>query len=124
MEPDVSDQLNAWLAIIFSVITEKDIHLPESSHLFLEIRQDLCACNYYFVDHVRRTVFWLHTLDIIGIGPPRTFSIGHLRMFLTSPFALLSELLKVRIQDTLCRKITGFMSNGSPRPLLNILRRP
>ena len=122
MESGVSDQLNAWLSIIFNVITEKGIHLPVTSHLFLEIHQDLCNCNYYFVDHALRTVFWLHTPDIIGIGPPRSFSIGHLRMSLISPFALLSKL-KVHVQDSLCRKITGFISNCSPRPLPNILRR-
>ncbi|KAN0131593.1 hypothetical protein V8E53_010435 [Lactarius tabidus] len=68
----VSDQLDAWLAIIYDMITKKHIHLPETSHLFLEIHQDLCACNYYFVDHVLCTVFWLLTLDILGIGCPRS----------------------------------------------------
>ena len=83
MEPGVSDQLNAWLAIIRNVITEKYVHLPETSHLFLEIHQDSSTCNYYFVNHARRTVFWLHTLDIIGIGTLRSFSNDHhLRMSL------------------------------------------
>ncbi len=88
MEPGVSDQLNAWLAVIRGVITEKHIHLPETSHLFLEIHQDLGTCNYYFVDHVLRTVFWLHTLDVASSGPPRSFSNGHLRMSLITPSAL------------------------------------
>ncbi|KAH9074250.1 hypothetical protein EDB83DRAFT_2355709 [Lactarius deliciosus] len=78
-EPGVSDQLNAWLAIIRNVITEKHVHLPETSHLFLEIHPDIGSCNYYFVDHSIRTVFWLHTLDKINIGPPRSFSNGHLQ---------------------------------------------
>lgn len=72
VKPGVSDQLDAWLVIIYDMVTKKHIHLPESSHLFLEIDQDLCTCNYYFVDHVLRTVFWLHTLDILGIGCPRS----------------------------------------------------
>lgn len=123
MNPAVSDRLNAWLAIIYNVITKEHIQLPETSHLFLEIHQDLCACNYYFVDHFNHTVFWLHTLNITGIESPRSFSNGHLRMSLITPSACPSEL-KAHIQDTLCRIITGFMSNCSPRPLLNILRWP
>ncbi|KAH9031469.1 hypothetical protein EDB84DRAFT_1578763 [Lactarius hengduanensis] len=63
-EPGVTDQLNAWLAVVRNVTAEKHIHLPETSHLFLEIHQDLGTCNYYFVDHFLRTVFWLHTLDM------------------------------------------------------------
>ena len=123
MRPGVSDQLNAWLAIIHNVITKKCIHLPETSHLFLEIQQHSCACNYYFVDHALRTVFWLNTLDVIGIGSPPSPSIGYLRMSLITPSASQIEL-KACIQDTLCRRITGYMSNYSPRPLRNILRWP
>ncbi|KAI9458600.1 hypothetical protein BJY52DRAFT_1186740 [Lactarius psammicola] len=92
VEPGVSDQLNSWLTIICNAIAEKHVHLPETSHLFLEVHQDLGTCNYYFVDHVLRTVFWLHTLDMVSIRPPRS-------------------LLKRPPP-----KITGFMSNCSPRP--------
>ncbi|KAH9026751.1 hypothetical protein EDB85DRAFT_162236 [Lactarius pseudohatsudake] len=92
VEPGVSDQLNAWLAIICNVITERHIHLPETSHLFLEIHQNLYACNYYFVDHALRTVFWLHTLDINGTGPPRFFSGGHLHHSLQENYWIHIEL--------------------------------
>ncbi|KAH9074249.1 hypothetical protein EDB83DRAFT_2516015 [Lactarius deliciosus] len=90
--PGVSDQLNAWVAIICNVITENHIHLPETSHLFLEIHQNLYACNYYFVDHALRTVFWLHTLDINGTGPPRFFSGGHLQHSLQENYWIHIEL--------------------------------
>ncbi|KAH9171298.1 hypothetical protein EDB89DRAFT_1117130 [Lactarius sanguifluus] len=89
--PGVTDRLDAWLAIICNIITERDIHLPETSHLFLEIHRDLCACNYYFVDHSLRTVFWLHTLDINGIGL-RPLSGGHLRHSLQENYWIHVEL--------------------------------
>ncbi|KAH9003463.1 hypothetical protein EDB86DRAFT_2892491 [Lactarius hatsudake] len=92
MEPGILDQLNAWLAIICNVITERHIHLPETSHLFLEIHQNLYACNYYFVDHALRTVFWLHTLDINGTGPPRFFSGGNLQHSLQENYWIHIEL--------------------------------
>ena len=77
VESDVSSQLNDWLAIICNETPEKYIDLLETSHLFLEIDQDVGACNYYFVDHSLRTVFWLHTLDIVSIRPPCSISNGY-----------------------------------------------
>ena len=87
-EPGVSDQLNAWLAVIRDVITEEHITLPESSHLFLEIHQDSNTCNYYFAQHGLRTVFWLREIDTISVGLPPSFSNSHLRTFAiyTSPY--------------------------------------
>ena len=92
VEPGVSDQLNAWLAIICNMITEENVHLLETSHLFLDPHQESGTCNYYFADHVLRTIFWLHTLDTISIGLPHSCSSGHLRMFIKYQFALPSEL--------------------------------
>ncbi|KAF8262315.1 hypothetical protein EI94DRAFT_1743976 [Lactarius quietus] len=71
-EPGITDQLNAWLSTICNMITEKHIHLPETSHLFLQIHKDSGSCNYYFADHSLRTVFWLHTLDRVTLRPQRS----------------------------------------------------
>jgi len=78
-EPGVSDQLNAWLAVIFDLATEKHITLRESSYLFLEIDQNSNTCNYYFADHGLRTVFWLQALHTNGVGLPSSFSSKHLQ---------------------------------------------
>ena len=80
-EPGISDKLNACLAIICDAITEKHMSLLETSHLFLEIDRDIGACNYYFVDHVLRTVFWLHTLNSISVGRSLVMSNGYFRVF-------------------------------------------
>jgi hypothetical protein len=85
-EPGVSDQLNAWLAVIYHVITEEHVTLPENSQLFLEIHQDSDTCNYYFAQHDRRTIFWLHAHDTIGVGLPPSFSSNHLRTSAISTF--------------------------------------
>jgi len=80
-EPEVLDQLNAWLAVICNTNNELD-HLLGNSDLFLELHQDASACNYYFVDHDLRTVFWLHTLNPSGVGLPPPYSDSYLRMSL------------------------------------------
>jgi hypothetical protein len=91
-EPGVSDQLNAWLAVIYDVITEEHITLPESSHLFLEIHQDSSTCNYYFAQHGLRTIFWLHALDTISVGLPPSFSGNHLQYALQENYWIHVEL--------------------------------
>ncbi|KAI9438659.1 hypothetical protein H4582DRAFT_2057296 [Lactarius indigo] len=78
-EPGVADQLNAWLSLICNTLTEKRVHLPETSHLFLEIHKHSGSCNYYFADHNLRTVFWLHTPDTVFVRPQHTFTKGHFR---------------------------------------------
>jgi len=77
-DPGISDQLNAWLAIICNMITEGNFHIQETSHLFLELSED-CTCNYYFVDHGIRTIFWLHAVDTNSVRLPSSFSSRHLQ---------------------------------------------
>ncbi len=77
-EPGVSDQLDAWTAIVRDMIADKNVQLQETSHLFLELYQP-GICNYYFVDHGHRSVFWLHTIDTPSVGLPHSYSSGHLR---------------------------------------------
>lgn len=105
------------------MFTEQNVHLLETAHLFLEIHQDSGTCNYYFADHGRRTIFWLHTVDTSSVRLPRTFSSRHLRM-LFERLICLSERAQDYVQNTHWRKITGFMSSCSRRPLRNILPLP
>jgi hypothetical protein len=91
-EPGVSDQLNAWLAVIYDIITEENITLPESSNLFLELHQDSNTCNYYFAQHDRRTIFWLHALDTTSVGLPPSFSSNHLQYSLEENYWIHVEL--------------------------------
>ena len=58
---------------------EKDVHLPDSSDLFLEIDSNAGTCSYWFADHANRTIFWLHQLDTREVGMPNSYSKNHLR---------------------------------------------
>jgi hypothetical protein len=74
-----------------------------------------CSSNRLLVTHTRHTSYWNPKLLLNRPSP----------YVCDKPFTLPTRSgLNVRIQDTLCKKITGFTSNCSPRPLLNILRRP
>jgi hypothetical protein len=91
-KPGVADQVDAWLAIICNAIPEKHVHLMETSHLFLEIHKDSGSCNYYFADHILRTIFWLHTLDTVGVPPPHSLANSHLQYALEENYWIHVEL--------------------------------
>ncbi|KAH9003504.1 hypothetical protein EDB86DRAFT_2370277 [Lactarius hatsudake] len=91
-DPGVLEQLNAWLAIIYNMVTEENVHPLETSHLFLEIRQDSGTCNYYFADHGLRTIFWLHTTDTISVRLPPSYSSSHLQYSLEENYWIHVEL--------------------------------
>lgn len=91
-EPGVSDHLDAWLAVICDMIAEENVHLLETSHLFLDIHQESGICNYYFVDHGLRTIFWLHTIDTSSVGLPHSYSSRHLQYSLEENYWIHVEL--------------------------------
>jgi hypothetical protein len=91
-DPRVSDQLNAWLAVICDIITEENVYFQESSHLFLEMHEDSGTCNYYFVDHGLRTIFWLQAVDTISVRPPHSFSSSQLQHSLEENYWIHVEL--------------------------------
>jgi hypothetical protein len=69
-----------------SLLAASQLPLPNSSELMLDLEQiidhDGPSCKYYFMDHVKRAVFWLeHTNTGILQLPPVT-SVSHLS---TSP---------------------------------------
>ena len=82
----VTERLNHCIGSIRALASEKDIPLPETSDLFLEINDDANTCNYWFADHAHRTVFWLHPVDPTAVGLPHAFSKSHFReSFYSSP---------------------------------------
>ncbi|KAN0127126.1 hypothetical protein V8E53_015064 [Lactarius tabidus] len=91
-DPGVSDQLNAWVAVICDMITEENLQIQETSHLFLEIHENSGTCNYYFADHGLRTIFWLQSVDTIGVRLPNSFSSGHLQHSLEENYWIHVEL--------------------------------
>ncbi|KAH9163335.1 hypothetical protein EDB89DRAFT_1860023, partial [Lactarius sanguifluus] len=91
-EPGVSDQLYAWLAVICDVTTEEHVTLPEHPYLFLEIHQDTGTCDYYFVHHDLRTIFWVHAFDTISVGLPHSFSSSHLQYALEENYWIHVEM--------------------------------
>ncbi|SRR5712691_12689876 len=75
----VAERLHDCLTSIRTLATEKDVLLPETLDLFLEIDSDAKECNYWFADHANRTIFWLHPVDPTTLGLPHACSKANLR---------------------------------------------
>jgi hypothetical protein len=78
-DPIVAERLDDWVGYIRAVAAEKDVYLPETSDLFLEIDENAGTCSYWFADHAHRTIFWLESVDTINVGLPNAFSKAHLQ---------------------------------------------
>jgi hypothetical protein len=77
----VAERLEEWVGVIRVLAAEKDLQLPETTDLFLEIDDHSKTCSYWFADHAHRTVFWLHAADAATVGLPKAYSNAHLRKF-------------------------------------------
>jgi hypothetical protein len=71
--------LETWLSKIRGLADKKNIPIPATTDLFLEIDQELGSCSYWFADHAHRSVFWLHNVDTDTAGLPDAFSNNHRR---------------------------------------------
>lgn len=58
-----------------------NIKVPLRCELFLELGQDHLSCNYYFVDHLAKGLFWLEDIGSELLGIPATMSPSHLGVF-------------------------------------------
>ncbi|KAI9509045.1 hypothetical protein F5148DRAFT_816527 [Russula earlei] len=88
----VAERIEGWIALIHARATEEDVHLLETSDLFLELEPDSNACNYWFADHALRTIFWLRSADSREIGLPNSCSDGHLQYSLEENYWIHVEM--------------------------------
>jgi hypothetical protein len=121
-ELGVAEQLEGWLVTIRALAAKENVHIPQTTDLFLELDQDLGSCSYWFADHAHRTVFWLHDVDTNTTGLPDSYSEHHRRESY-AVFTASSELNYSR-QIMFWKRITGPMSRCSLPPHPNIPRQP
>jgi hypothetical protein len=76
-ERGVAEQLEGWLTTIQSLAAKENVHIPQTTDLFLELDQESGSCSYWFADHAHRTVFWLHDVDTNNAGLPDSYSEHH-----------------------------------------------
>lgn len=62
-------------------LQDHGIKVPPQCELFLELGEDPLSCNYYFVDHIGRALFWLEDLSSEFLGIPVAMSPSHLGAF-------------------------------------------
>ncbi|KAH0826640.1 hypothetical protein J3R83DRAFT_5025 [Lanmaoa asiatica] len=55
-----------------------NIKVPLRCELFLELEDDHATCNYYFVDHIEKGLFWLEDLSTEFLDIPGAVSPSHL----------------------------------------------
>ncbi|KAF9242856.1 hypothetical protein BU15DRAFT_72507 [Melanogaster broomeanus] len=77
-EVETKTQILDSLRIIKSELRHHDIKVPPRCELFLQLEEDRSVCNYYFVDHVSKGLFWLEDMGTELLDLPSAVSPSHL----------------------------------------------
>ena len=75
-DPVTAEKISAWVIEIEERASKKGTMFTNHTELFLQL--DGNDCNYYFVDHGVRTLFWLDTYDTSELGLLPVVSSSHL----------------------------------------------
>lgn len=76
----------------------RDFRIPTGSELVLELADDGLSCNYYFVDHASKTLFWLTDVETESLGIPPAVSLSHLGITFTLWMCLRSFCIDSMLQ--------------------------
>ena len=74
--PVTAENISAWVTEVEERASKKGFTLTDHTELFLQL--DGYDCNYYFVDHSVRTLFWLDAYDTSELGILPVVSSSHL----------------------------------------------
>jgi hypothetical protein len=71
-----AENISAWIIEVEEQASQKGFKFTDHTELFLQL--DGNDCNYYFVDHEVRTLFWLDAYDTSELGILPVVSSSHL----------------------------------------------
>jgi hypothetical protein len=74
----VLERVCAWILYIEARLSEKKVQISSEIELF--VKTDASNCDYYFVDHAKRSQVWLDICSTQDLGLPPVVSPSHLRM--------------------------------------------
>ena len=115
---DIGEKICFWADEAENRATKKGFCLGPSVELYLQVDDE--DCNYYFIDRIAQTVFWLEEYETSDLGLHPVISPSHL-----SEFVLHFSIDLFSAADTcLSRMGIGSPVLGSYREFLNALWRP
>ncbi|TEB18540.1 hypothetical protein FA13DRAFT_1648550 [Coprinellus micaceus] len=77
-KPEVAEKLVSWVQIIEKEAEALNFNVSESVELYVQLEDE--DCNYYFADHVARTLFWLDDYETSALGLLPVVSPSHLKL--------------------------------------------
>ena len=76
-DAQTQDRVLDCITVASKELYSNDIKVPPRSELFLELGDDQLSCNYYFVDHIGKVLFWLEDLPTELLDIPPAASASH-----------------------------------------------
>ena len=72
------EQILDYVKLANKELQRRGITIPPQCELVLELAGDQNSCNYYFVDHAAKRLFWLTDVHAELLGMPQAKSQSHL----------------------------------------------
>ncbi|OAX42603.1 hypothetical protein K503DRAFT_796989 [Rhizopogon vinicolor AM-OR11-026] len=112
----IGDCLDGWLKNIDEIISQRQITIPPSSELFIELDESLSSCTYYFVNHGTKQLFWLEqtTTELLDMG--MVVSPSHIETALKRLYWVHVEFFPMHtqgVQPEVVDDLIGVMSHGA-----------
>lgn len=82
--PETAEDISAWVTEVEERASKKGFVFTDYTELFLQL--DGNDCNYYFVDHGVRTLFWLEAYNTSELGILPVVSSSHLKTLLEAQY--------------------------------------
>ncbi|KZV72861.1 hypothetical protein PENSPDRAFT_628261 [Peniophora sp. CONT] len=103
-EADMSDNVDAEAADAFVVVIlqwaeERGLKLGASVELFVDVEMDTGLCDYYFVDHCARALFWLEDATTSELGLAPACSAQHLKLALQENYWIHVEMFCMHLDS-------------------------
>ncbi|KAF9233861.1 hypothetical protein BU15DRAFT_79718 [Melanogaster broomeanus] len=77
-EVETEARILDFLHMVTAELQCHDIKVPPRCELFLELEEDRSVCNYYFLDHVSKGLFWLEGMGAELLDAPAAIFPSHL----------------------------------------------
>ncbi|KAG1753639.1 uncharacterized protein EDB91DRAFT_1242618 [Suillus paluster] len=110
-------QVTGWLKFIDETISHRQIIVPSSSELFIELDESIFSCAYYFVNHETRRIFWLEQISTELLDMGLVVSSSHIDTALERLYWVHVEFFPMHICAQVSPQVVddliGVMSHGA-----------
>jgi hypothetical protein len=75
----IFSQIQFWVNSFLQLVAQQQVQLPATCELYLQLKDEGQACEYYLIDHAIRSIFWIDDGTTEELQLPPISSEDHFR---------------------------------------------